>query len=193
MWFLGAGGSMIVHVAAEENYLAMDDKTLLSQCSVQAYRSSGPGGQHRNKVSSAVRLKHLPTGITVHADQSRSQHQNKQLAVGRLRMNIACKLRGPIDTSLTDVPAVVAGCIFTPRGRGAGVSRRLEIGRKDHRFWAVGAFLLDVLESFDGKIAAAAEFLGITTSNLAGIFKSDRHLFAAAQAIRRDHGQRPLK
>ena len=47
-------------------------------------RASGPGGQHVNKVSTAVTLKHLPSGVTVTAQESRSQAQNRQVAWTRL-------------------------------------------------------------------------------------------------------------
>lgn len=59
---------------------AIDEKDI----SYQACRSSGAGGQHVNKVSSAVRATHLPTGISVQAMDSRSQHRNKELARTRL-------------------------------------------------------------------------------------------------------------
>ncbi|CAM1340001.1 peptide chain release factor H [Tenacibaculum amylolyticum] len=54
----------------------------------QAIRSSGPGGQHVNKVSSAVRAKHVPSGIQVLVSESRSQHQNKKIAIQRLKEQV---------------------------------------------------------------------------------------------------------
>jgi peptide chain release factor len=51
----------------------------------ESLRASGPGGQHVNKTESAVRAKHLPSGITVVASERRSQHQNKSEALDRLK------------------------------------------------------------------------------------------------------------
>jgi ribosome-associated protein len=64
------------------------DDDLLRECEVETFRASGPGGQHVNKTESAVRLKHGPTGLVVTAQQERSQHRNKQLALQRLRKKI---------------------------------------------------------------------------------------------------------
>ena len=56
---------------------------------IDYYKSSGPGGQHKNKRETAVRIKHLPTGLTVIASNRRSQAQNKKIALERLEKKIA--------------------------------------------------------------------------------------------------------
>jgi hypothetical protein len=174
------------------DFLALDDEALLDQCDVHIYKSSGPGGQHRNKVSSAVRLKHRPSGISAHGDESRSQHQNKRMALRRLRMNIACQLRRPVDPGKDRPPPIVTECLFVPRGVPLRAGRRIRIGTRDFRFWRVVAFLLDVLDALHGRMSDTAAYLGVTTGNVAALLKQDRHLFAAAQSIRRKHGQHPL-
>lgn len=65
--------------------LALDDEALLRACEVSTFIGGGPGGQHRNKTASAVRLVHLPTGVTVTATERRSQAQNRGTALERLR------------------------------------------------------------------------------------------------------------
>jgi len=60
-------------------------ENLSKQVLVETYRSRGPGGQRKNKTETAVRLKHLPTGVTVSATEQRSQSQNLRVAFERLR------------------------------------------------------------------------------------------------------------
>ena len=62
-----------------------DPEILRNQVIVETYRSSGPGGQRKNKTETSVRLTHLPSGITVVATDYRSQAQNRKLAFERLR------------------------------------------------------------------------------------------------------------
>ncbi len=57
------------------------------------YKSSGPGGQKKNVTESAVRVRHLPTGITVVSTRYRSQHRNKQAALAELERRLAERLR----------------------------------------------------------------------------------------------------
>ena len=73
----------------------LSDDALLAQCEMQAHRASGPGGQHRNKAETAVRLVHLPSGVTVEGKDERSRTQNLRIALGRLRQKLARRAYRP--------------------------------------------------------------------------------------------------
>ncbi len=188
----GAGGT-IARMASHRDFLALDDRALLSQCAVDTYKASGPGGQHRNKVSSAVRLRHGPTDLSAHGDDSRSQHENKRLALRRLRVAIATTLRHPVDTAADGLPEVVEECLHRDKVRPGASRRRLTVGRRDERYWRVVAALLDVLEALEGRVSDAAAWVGISTSNLIKVLRADQRALTAVQDIRRRHGEKPLK
>jgi protein subunit release factor B len=61
-----------------------DRESLERDCDIEFYVAGGPGGQHRNKVETAVRLKHRPTGIVVTATERRSQSANREAAYQRM-------------------------------------------------------------------------------------------------------------
>jgi ribosome-associated protein len=73
----------------------LTDAALLAQCDVQAHRASGPGGQHRNKAETAVRVVHRPSGISVEGKDERSRTQNLRIALRRLREKLARRAYRP--------------------------------------------------------------------------------------------------
>jgi protein subunit release factor B len=75
--------------------LSLPDGMLLAECEETFFVGSGPGGQHRNKTESAVRLVHAPTGVAVTATERRSQARNRAAALERLRAALVPLARRP--------------------------------------------------------------------------------------------------
>ena len=81
--------------AAARRALALPDGPLLAECEETFFTAGGPGGQHRNKTESGVRLSHPPTGTVVTATERRSQAQNRAAALARLRERLAALAHRP--------------------------------------------------------------------------------------------------
>lgn len=161
---------------------------LLSQCDVRRQRRSGPGGQHRNKVETAVVLTHRPTGISAEANERRSQAENHAQAVFRLRMLLAMRVRGgavPDEQATLPVPS--------PLWRSRCVNRRIKI-REDHPdFPALLAEVLDLLSIGGYDLKPVAEHLDCTPSQLVKFLKAEPKAFALINAERHARGLFPLK
>jgi hypothetical protein len=171
-------------------WASLSDAQLLHQCEVDTYRASGPGGQKRNKTSSAVRLRHPPSGLIVIAEESRSQHENRARALKRMRQALYLKVREPLPPEN-----------LTPEGlaerdglRGAlHANGRLDLGRKDPRFWPAVGMVLDVLEAVGAQVSTAAAALGISTGNLIDFLATDPKVWEQANILRSRFGLKPLR
>ena len=166
-------------------FLALDDDVLIRQCEVDHYRASGPGGQKRNKTSSAVRLRHRPTGLAVTAADDRSQNVNKIRAVRRLRQAIALHVRSPIDLEDYSPSDLLSECL--------AADGRLHVGRRDHRYYAVAQEVLDVLAACRARVRDTAGHLGLTTAHLVSFLEKDPKLWERVNQMRSEAGAKPLR
>jgi len=98
---------MTDHTGSSVPLTPLKIEDLIKEVEVTTMRSSGPGGQHVNKTESAVRIKHLPTGITVIARDSRSQLRNRELAWQRLIEKLEARRRKKKKRIPTQIPAPV--------------------------------------------------------------------------------------
>ena len=169
----------------EENYLALDDDALLRQCRIDYRRDSGPGGQKRNKVESAVRLTHTTSGVVASAAEDRSQHVNKRRALRRLRTNIAHSVRRPVDLEEPFDNEECAGLLPWTKAE--------RIGAKSDKRPRAEQALLDVLDACGGSIGDAATYLGGSTGQLSKVLTKETRLKDAANSIRRRFDLGPLR
>ena len=99
------------------------DAELLQECVIETFRSSGPGGQHVNKTESAVRLRHLPSGVVVTSREERSQHRNKALCLKKLRERVEQLNYRPTRRVPTRVPKSAKNRTLEEKARHSRLKR----------------------------------------------------------------------
>lgn len=135
---------------------------LLRDCSVERTRRGGPGGQHRNKVQSAIVITHAPTGIVGQASERRSQHENRDVAIERLRLNLAVGFRR--KTSRSDSPSD----LWRSRSRG----RKISVSPSHVDYAAIISEALDFIAATEFELSEAAKALKVSSSQLVKLLKS---------------------
>ena len=132
------------------------DEALIKQCQLEFLRRSGPGGQHRNKVETAVLIKHEPTGISAEANESRSQNSNRQSAIHRLRLKLAVQVRTCEQNS----------AFPTELWKSRVTGKKLIVAREHRDYPSLLTEAIDVLTLNDWDHSKASVKLGISGSQL---------------------------
>ena|SRR6185437_7754014 len=161
---------------------AHDDARLLSDCEMKFLRRSGPGGQNRNKVETAVVLHHRPSGLIAEANERRSQAENKREALRRLRFALAMEVRRPVDPLKPPSPLWRSRC----------KNGRIALNPDHEDVPLLLAEALDVLESRDLDPKAAADILGCSSSQLVKLLKLEPKALAKVNHDRAALGLRAL-
>src|SRR4051812_29521997 len=117
------------------------DDALLAECDITTSSSHGPGGQHRNKTESAVRLRHRTSGLVAQCEDHRERGRNRVDAVRRLRLRLVIAERGAADPKWLD-----------PYRKG----RQIALGAAARDYPLVAACCLDALSSAAGSLPSAA-------------------------------------
>ena len=154
---------------------------LQRECEITRTRRSGPGGQHRNKVETAIVLLHRPTGMTALASERRSQAENLSVAVFRLRVQLAIEVRTRRDSGPSD--------LWRSRLRGT----RIEVHETHADYPVLLAESLDYHEQLDFHLPELAVFLGSSPSQLTKLWKKSPGALNAVNRRRIDRGLRPLE
>jgi len=162
----------------------LDEAALLADCEIRRQRRSGPGGQHRNKVETAVVITHSPTGIQGEASERRSQEQNRQVALRRLRTNLAIHHR--TDVSTEDYEPTV---LWQDRCR----SRRISVSPQHEDFPAILAEALNLLAACGWEPKEAASRLMCSPSQLVKLIQLEPHAFVELNRQRSERELRQLR
>jgi hypothetical protein len=163
---------------------ALADEDLLKQCTVSFGRTSGPGGQHRNKVETAVTLTHTPTGIEGFASERRKQFENRLMAAKRLRLKLAIHCRTNVHPQKHK-----PSDLWQRRRQG----EKMSVNPNNKDYPALLAEALDVIYARRFDVAGAAGLLGITMSQLAKLVRHEKHAFTLVNQGRTDCGLPALK
>ncbi len=160
------------------DYLLLDLPIFLRECDLAHTRGSGPGGQKRNKTSSAVRITHRPTGISVRAEETRSQKANLKHAINRLRIAIALQIRDVVATQ--DVSVLLADLpVSFDQFRSSNVCHL--------------AIMMDYLHAAGYSLSEAAKLLGVTTGAVSRFICSSEPLMTEVNRQRAARNLKPLR
>lgn len=158
------------------------DADILAQCTLDRGRVGGPGGQHRNKVETAVTLSHNPTGLSAQAAERRSPKDNERMALRRLRLALATHVREPVPDG------DIRSDLWIERTRGGKVA----VNPTHHDYPTMLAEAMDVLWAARMDVRRAATRLGISATQLVRLIAKHPAALAEMNTARVARKLRPL-
>jgi len=155
-----------------DKWLEMPDDSLLSICDFSMQKRSGKGGQKINKTSSAVRLVHEDSGISVISAESRYQFENRSNAVKKMKRQMALQIRCP--------------------SKGLKISDDVWPSLKNPVYPKWIAQILDIMEENSYSIADSAAKMTCSSSRLVKILSREPDLCQKVNDERKKRGIKPL-
>lgn len=161
----------------------LDDEVFMRECVLGRGRTSGPGGQHRNRVQTMVTLTHKPTGVEAHAGERRSPEVNKRVALKRLRLQLAIQARAPVPIG------DIGSDLWKSRVREGKIACNAE-----HRDYpAMLAEALDVIHDAGLDLKRASIRLMCSRSQLIKLIAKEPSALVALNEARKAKGKHPLR
>lgn len=202
-----------VHGIAAPHPAVWPLERLLEDCRLRQLRRSGPGGQHRNKVSTAIQWSHLPSGITAEANECREQARNRAVALHRLRCRLAIQLRSlkVPDPHAGDSPIRARSVLSDDEWTGEQPSirwqvdpleteyrenwgkQRLRIAPTNPAFPGVLALVLDDLHLAGGQPSLVGRLWKASTTKVIALISHEFQALAVVNGWRQHHGRGPLR
>ena len=172
---------MINDPAFQSHPAGWEDLYLLDRCASRRQRRSGPGGQHRNKVETAVVYEHVETGVIGSANEKRSQEANHKTALFRLRINLALAVRCEASMKASELwnSRVCKG--------------RIKVNPQHQDFPTLLSEVLDLVVAAKGELQPVSEKLSCTKSQLFKFLKLEPRAAKLVNDIREPRGLRKLK
>lgn len=169
--------------ATESHPAGWTDERLLRACVIRFVRRSGPGGQHRNKVESGVQLEYGPAGLVAEANERRNQAENRRVAVWRMRVQLAVRVRAAYDPERPPPE-------FWRKRIRAG---RIAVSDRHADFPVLLACALDCLSACEWDVRRAAAALSCTGTQLVRFLSGAPSALGALNAERAARGLRALR